>query len=158
MTELTVNIFDVQSVLVSGHSLVDEAQNICREVLLELYAKDELPSDGKLHNQSFGDAEVSITGNNAGYYQVSIEFHRADKKADNPKVFCNAALRHAHHSAKDEGLAIVVYKDGNRWCALHGLNLQDGWSGWGDSPGQALDLLLDNLEERDSKVNLVLES
>lgn len=28
--------------------------------------------------------------------------------------------------------------DGNKWCALYGLNLQDGVAGFGDSPADAM--------------------
>lgn len=28
--------------------------------------------------------------------------------------------------------------DGNKWCALYGSNLQDGVSGFGDSPDEAM--------------------
>lgn len=30
-----------------------------------------------------------------------------------------------------------LYKDGNKWCALYGENLQDGVCGFGKSPAQA---------------------
>lgn len=28
--------------------------------------------------------------------------------------------------------------DGNKWCALYGLSLQDGLAGFGDSPAEAM--------------------
>jgi hypothetical protein len=28
--------------------------------------------------------------------------------------------------------------DGNKWCAIHGDNLQDGVAGFGDSPAEAM--------------------
>ena len=31
-----------------------------------------------------------------------------------------------------------VYVDGNKWCALYGENLQEGVSGFGDSPAVAM--------------------
>lgn len=31
-----------------------------------------------------------------------------------------------------------VFVDGNQWCALYGKNLQDGVSGFGDSPAAAM--------------------
>ena len=33
---------------------------------------------------------------------------------------------------------INIYKDGDQWCALHGVNLQEGTAGFGDTPGKAL--------------------
>lgn len=32
----------------------------------------------------------------------------------------------------------VLRKDGNKWCVLYGDNLQEGISGWGDSPHSAI--------------------
>lgn len=34
---------------------------------------------------------------------------------------------------------VRVFKDGNKWCALCGENLQEGESGWGDTPDEAAD-------------------
>ena len=34
--------------------------------------------------------------------------------------------------------SVKLYLDGNQWCALHGENLQEGVSGWGDSPLEAI--------------------
>ena len=31
-----------------------------------------------------------------------------------------------------------LFKDGNQWCALYGNNLQEGVSGFGDSPAKAV--------------------
>lgn len=31
----------------------------------------------------------------------------------------------------------LVFIDGNKWCALYGVNLQDGVAGFGDSPAEA---------------------
>lgn len=31
-----------------------------------------------------------------------------------------------------------VFKDGNMWCALYGVDLQDGVSGFGDTPAAAV--------------------
>jgi len=41
---------------------------------------------------------------------------------------------------------INLHKDGNRWCALLGPDLQAGVSGWGCSPKDALDELLHVIE------------
>jgi hypothetical protein len=40
---------------------------------------------------------------------------------------------------------IKLYKDGDSWCALVGENMQEGTSGWGDSPWLALDDLTKQL-------------
>lgn len=32
-----------------------------------------------------------------------------------------------------------IYIDGNQWCALYGINIQDGVAGFGDSPALAMD-------------------
>lgn len=32
----------------------------------------------------------------------------------------------------------LVFVDGNQWCALYGVNLQDGVAGFGDSPAEAM--------------------
>ena len=32
----------------------------------------------------------------------------------------------------------TLNRDGNRWCALHGENLQEGIAGFGDTPGEAM--------------------
>lgn len=31
-----------------------------------------------------------------------------------------------------------IYLDGNKWCALYGVNLQEGVAGFGDSPAEAM--------------------
>ena len=45
----------------------------------------------------------------------------------------------------DEILEIRVCLDGDTWCALIGENLQVGIAGFGDSPLNALDSLVDAL-------------
>ena len=47
----------------------------------------------------------------------------------------NAAECHAEPSAIYRP---KIYRDGDQWCALYGDNLQDGVSGFGDSPAQAM--------------------
>lgn len=37
---------------------------------------------------------------------------------------------------------ITIQKDGDSWCALLGENLQDGVSGFGDTPQEALQKLM----------------
>lgn len=32
----------------------------------------------------------------------------------------------------------VLYKDGDKWCCLVGENIQEGCSGFGDTPGAAM--------------------
>lgn len=34
-------------------------------------------------------------------------------------------------------LGVKVFKDGNRWCALYGSNIQDGVCGFGETPDKA---------------------
>ena len=43
----------------------------------------------------------------------------------------------------DQGAPSILWKpklfiDGNQWCALYGENLQDGISGFGESPDKAM--------------------
>ena len=33
---------------------------------------------------------------------------------------------------------VSLTKDGDRWCALHGDNIQDGICGWGTTPQEAM--------------------
>jgi len=35
-------------------------------------------------------------------------------------------------------LGVKPHLDGNKWCALYGVNLQEGVSGFGDSPDEAM--------------------
>lgn len=35
-------------------------------------------------------------------------------------------------------LGLVPFQDGNRWCVLWGSNIQDGISGFGDTPDKAI--------------------
>ena len=48
--------------------------------------------------------------------------------------------------SKDDLLNVRVFKDGNKWCALHGEDLQEGTAGFGCTPQDALRHLADNLE------------
>ena len=44
-------------------------------------------------------------------------------------------------------LGIVPYKDGDKWCALYGEDLQSGIAGFGDTPFLAMADLRDNLNK-----------
>ena len=46
---------------------------------------------------------------------------------------------------------IRVCLDGTAWCALIGSNLQEGISGWGDSPSEALMCLSFKLYKMEKK-------
>lgn len=35
-------------------------------------------------------------------------------------------------------LRVPVFRDGNKWCALYGSNIQEGVCGFGDSPNEAM--------------------
>lgn len=44
-------------------------------------------------------------------------------------------------------LGIVPYKDGDKWCALYGEDLQSGIAGFGNTPFLAMADLRDNLNK-----------
>ena len=53
------------------------------------------------------------------------------------------AGRRAEQAASAYDLPSVLYRpklfpDGNKWCALYGDNLQDGFAAFGESPGDAM--------------------
>ena len=53
------------------------------------------------------------------------------------------AAEHARDSVVEQCRPSVlmrpkVYPDGNQWCALYGENLQEGVTGFGDSPAKAM--------------------
>lgn len=37
-----------------------------------------------------------------------------------------------------KGKKLRMYKDGNRWCVLEGINLMEGVAGFGDTKGAAI--------------------
>jgi hypothetical protein len=50
---------------------------------------------------------------------------------------------------------IRISLDGNMWCALHGPNLQEGMSGFGDTPAEAL---MDLIEQTEGQFTAVTPS
>jgi hypothetical protein len=44
----------------------------------------------------------------------------------------------SYHATWYSALKPVLSKDGDKWCALYGENLQEGVSGFGDTPAAAL--------------------
>ena len=50
-----------------------------------------------------------------------------------------------------EVFAIRVFMDGDKWCALVGLNLQHGVSGWGDTKEAAIADLAKIMQELKDK-------
>ena len=61
-------------------------------------------------------------------------------------AICTAAEQAGHewmYAAGEASRPSVLYRptlsiDGNQWCALYGVNLQDGVGGFGDSPDAAM--------------------
>ena len=47
---------------------------------------------------------------------------------------------------------IQIFEDGSDWCALEGINLQEGIAGFGTTQAQALRDLANGIEEQDYKL------
>jgi hypothetical protein len=74
---------------------------------------NDIDVDGKIYTLLF----------NAAYYENDA----ADLRLDTAKEMMRPFML----------LKPSVLKDGNKWCALYGDNLQDGVAGFGDTPEQA---------------------
>lgn len=47
----------------------------------------------------------------------------------------------------ENAIAVLVYMDGNQWCALLGDDIMSGTAGFGNTPAEALRDLADNWPE-----------
>ena len=90
--------------------------------------------------QAIYDAVRSrITGGNVGDIVESVLFRQFDIS------HTQAMLRDLIAGViYDYGTPAAIYRpslsiDGRQWCALYGVNLQEGVAGFGDSPAEALD-------------------
>jgi hypothetical protein len=45
--------------------------------------------------------------------------------------------------------SIQIYKDGNMWCALVGGNIQSGWCGFGVTPQEAIEELMEQFKTQE---------
>lgn len=66
--------------------------------------------------------------------------HYMERINDNVRFACEQIAEVAREISRPSYLLRpVISLDGNQWCALYGENLQEGISGFGNTPLEALD-------------------
>lgn len=74
-----------------------------------------------------------------GGYVVQILREAAGLESLAAQARCEAEQQREHHMKRPSTLYMPrLYIDGNKWCALYGLNIHDGVAGFGDSPSEAM--------------------
>lgn len=71
-----------------------------------------------------------------------VDFNTALQNQHTAEIL-TAAAETEHQTAINRSMPSVlwrprIFRDGNKWCALYGENLQDGVAGFGDSPEAAM--------------------
>ena len=56
-----------------------------------------------------------------------------------------SSLDYLEQLANIKALGLTPYRDGDQWCVLWGLNIQEGICGFGKTPNEAISDFLSNL-------------